>query len=216
LKGDITGSSLVSAKRRDERQRSLPKTRINPTSRVSAKLASLMGASVVGLHQGPRTNAPHQQAGHMTAADQIVRSVKKVLAIGGRPHTTIGVPIASPPASAAISWKSSRSHGRGSILITSQFPVPTWHDVIGEPTLGDATPIGSNSPAHRCAYQSRPKRASLPPKPQSTTRRRSQEMTRAADLPAPVGRRESAPRRARVPPIDYGDGLVTLDLDQEP
>jgi hypothetical protein len=41
-------------------------------------------------------------------------------------------------------------------------------------------------------------------------------MTRAADLPAPVGRRESAPRRARVPPIDYGDGLVTLDLDQEP
>lgn len=29
-------------------------------------------------------------------------------------------------------------HGRGSILITSQLPVPTWHDVIGEPTLGDA------------------------------------------------------------------------------
>jgi hypothetical protein len=24
-------------------------------------------------------------------------------------------------------------HGRGSILITSQLPVPTWHDVIGEP-----------------------------------------------------------------------------------
>lgn len=29
-------------------------------------------------------------------------------------------------------------HGRGSLLITSQLPVPTWHDVIGEPTLGDA------------------------------------------------------------------------------
>jgi len=29
-------------------------------------------------------------------------------------------------------------HGRGSILITSQLPVPTWHDVIGEPTLSDA------------------------------------------------------------------------------
>ena len=28
-------------------------------------------------------------------------------------------------------------HGRGSILITSQLPVPTWHEVIGEPTLGD-------------------------------------------------------------------------------
>jgi DNA replication protein DnaC len=29
--------------------------------------------------------------------------------------------------------------GRGSLLITSQLPVPTWHDVIGKPTLGDAT-----------------------------------------------------------------------------
>ncbi|HEU0149875.1 MAG TPA: IS21-like element helper ATPase IstB [Bradyrhizobium sp.] len=29
-------------------------------------------------------------------------------------------------------------HGRGSLLITSQLPVTTWHEVIGEPTLGDA------------------------------------------------------------------------------
>jgi DNA replication protein DnaC len=29
-------------------------------------------------------------------------------------------------------------HGRGSILITSQLPVATWHEDIGEPTLGDA------------------------------------------------------------------------------
>ncbi len=29
-------------------------------------------------------------------------------------------------------------HGRGSILITSQLPVATWHEVIGKPTLGDA------------------------------------------------------------------------------
>ena len=27
---------------------------------------------------------------------------------------------------------------RGSILITSQLPVDTWHDVIGEPTFADA------------------------------------------------------------------------------
>ena len=44
---------------------------------------------------------------------------------------------------------------------------------------------------------------------------------------APVGQQEpptraaspavkSAPRRARVPPVDYGDGRVTLDPDQEP
>lgn len=29
-------------------------------------------------------------------------------------------------------------HGRGSILITSQLPVDTWHEVIGEPTFADA------------------------------------------------------------------------------
>jgi DNA replication protein DnaC len=29
-------------------------------------------------------------------------------------------------------------HGRGSLLITSQLPVTTWHEVIGEATLGDA------------------------------------------------------------------------------
>lgn len=29
-------------------------------------------------------------------------------------------------------------YGRGSILITSQIPVPQWFDVVGEPTLADA------------------------------------------------------------------------------
>jgi DNA replication protein DnaC len=29
-------------------------------------------------------------------------------------------------------------HGRGSVLITSQLPVKSWHEVIGEPTLADA------------------------------------------------------------------------------
>jgi hypothetical protein len=49
---------------------------------MSAKLAALIGIPVVGLHQGQRKYAPHKQAGHMTAADQIVRNIKKVLAIG--------------------------------------------------------------------------------------------------------------------------------------
>src|ERR1700732_2828142 len=56
-------------------------------------------------------------------------------------------------------------HGRGSMLITSQLPVTTWHEVIGEPTLGDAildrilftTRTGSNSTARRCA-RSKPAR----------------------------------------------------------
>jgi DNA replication protein DnaC len=29
-------------------------------------------------------------------------------------------------------------YGRGATLITSQLPVHRWHDVIGDPTLGDA------------------------------------------------------------------------------
>jgi DNA replication protein DnaC len=29
-------------------------------------------------------------------------------------------------------------HGRTATLITSQFPIDRWHDLIGEPTLADA------------------------------------------------------------------------------
>jgi len=29
-------------------------------------------------------------------------------------------------------------YGRGATLITSQVPVDRWHDLIGDPTLGDA------------------------------------------------------------------------------
>jgi len=29
-------------------------------------------------------------------------------------------------------------HGRASTIVTSQIPVEHWHDIIGDPTLGDA------------------------------------------------------------------------------
>ena len=29
-------------------------------------------------------------------------------------------------------------HGRGATLITSQLPIPHWHEAIGDPTLADA------------------------------------------------------------------------------
>jgi len=29
-------------------------------------------------------------------------------------------------------------HGLGSTVITSQLPVPSWHEVIGDPTIADA------------------------------------------------------------------------------
>jgi len=48
---------------------------------MSVKLVHMIGIRAVGLHQGQRTYAPHRQAGHMTAADQIVRSAKIVLAM---------------------------------------------------------------------------------------------------------------------------------------
>ena len=45
-------------------------------------------------------------------------------------------------------------YGSGSILITSQLPLKTWYEVIGEPIFADAildllvhTHIGSNSKA---------------------------------------------------------------------
>ena len=63
---------------------------------MSEKLATLIGIQVVGLHQGQRKYAPRKQAGHMTAVDQIVRNVEKVLARGGRPHMTLrAMPIAT-------------------------------------------------------------------------------------------------------------------------
>ena len=29
-------------------------------------------------------------------------------------------------------------YGRGSTMVTSQFPVEHWHEIIGDPTLADA------------------------------------------------------------------------------
>jgi hypothetical protein len=46
--------------------------------------ASLRYPRAVGLHQGQRPSAPRKPAGHMTAADQSVRNVKKPLANRGR------------------------------------------------------------------------------------------------------------------------------------
>ena len=63
-------------------------------------------------------------------------------------------------------------YGRGSTLITSQLPVATWHEVIGEPTLGDAfsiasstTLIASISMALRCASSKPISRLSRPCRP---------------------------------------------------
>ena len=114
-------------------------------------------------------------------------------------------------------------HGRGSILITSQLPVPTS-------TLSDrrsvtlfsiasfTTPIGSSSTARRCARSKPPKRSSPRRQTMWKTSRKEQRNEPKSSHPGrprgPTGTSPArrcvshggTPRRARVPPVDYGDG----------
>ena len=122
-------------------------------------------------------------------------------------------------------------HGRGSTLITSQLPVATWHEVIGEPTLADAIldrivhnayRLELDGPSMRKlkaieATDAAPAVATIAADAQSS--QGSKEMSRMPSVPpAPVGQQGpparaaaslpwGTPRRARVPPVDYGDGL---------
>ena len=59
-------------------------------------------------------------------------------------------------------------YGRRSTIVTSQLPVGTWHEVVGEPTFADAiltgsstTPIASPSTDRRCASPA-PRTAATP------------------------------------------------------
>ena len=127
-------------------------------------------------------------------------------------------------------------YGRGSTLITSQLPLDKWHDVVGDPTFADAILDRIVHNAYRLEFdgpsmrklkaneqaepEARPSAneaamsVSAPPSQQKETRN-----DRRAQLPARPGgstgtsrarrcvSREGTPRRARVPPIDYRDGL---------
>jgi len=57
--------------------------RQNPFSSSSIKLVGMIREPFSGLHQGQRSCAPHQQAGHMTAPDLTVPSVHFSLATQG-------------------------------------------------------------------------------------------------------------------------------------
>ena len=122
-------------------------------------------------------------------------------------------------------------HGRGSMLITSQLPVTTWHEVIGEPTLGDAILDRIVHNAYRLELDGpsmRKIKASEATEPERRPWRRPQPMAsrpreqrNEAQTQRPGRPRGSTgtsrarrcvsrggtPRRARVPPVDYGDGL---------
>ncbi len=119
--------------------RSLPKTRKNPTSRLSVKLASLMRFPVVGFHQGQRRhnlciNRPDIRS-KPTKSFKMSKS-----ACHQRPSTYDDwgpEPLTADQRRDLLEIVDDR-YDKGSLLITSQVPVPQWHDVIADPTLGDA------------------------------------------------------------------------------
>jgi DNA replication protein DnaC len=53
-------------------------------------------------------------------------------------------------------------YGRGAILITSQIPVDRWHDLIGDPTLADATLDRLIHNAHRLQLRGESLRKKVP------------------------------------------------------
>ena len=116
--------------------RSLPKTRKNPTSRLSVKLASLMRFPVVGFHQGQRrhnlcTNRPDIRS-------KPTKSFKRSKsACHQRPSTydDWGLEPLDAAARHDLLEILEERYGRRSTMITSQLPVDRWHEIIGEPTL---------------------------------------------------------------------------------
>ena len=126
----------------------------------------------------------------MIAADQIVQSAKKVLANGGRPHTTIGASSRSTPPRGTISWKSSKSamadarpSSRRNFPSTAGTKLsairltrtPSW-------TVWSTTPTASNSLAKACAEleQSKPSRLDRTLSPVTKIHRPARLATRAA------------------------------------
>jgi DNA replication protein DnaC len=52
--------------------------------------------------------------------------------------STRGLSVLTPPERRDLLEILDDRHGRASTIVTSQIPVVLWHDVIGDPTLGDA------------------------------------------------------------------------------
>ena len=119
--------------------RSLPKTRKNPTSRLSVKLASLMRFPVVGFHQGQRrhnlcTNRPDIRS-KPTNSFRMSKS-----ACHQRPSTydDWGPDRLSANQRRDLMEIVEDRYEARSIIITSQLPVDRWYEIIGNPTIADA------------------------------------------------------------------------------
>jgi hypothetical protein len=90
IQEEFAGSSLVSTK--DVMNDTVTtESHGHPGNVVSSKARRNDRDQGNRISSGPAVISPHQQAGHMTEADQIVRSVQKGLANKGRPHMTFQV-----------------------------------------------------------------------------------------------------------------------------
>ena len=119
--------------------RSLPKTRKNPTNRLSVKLASLMRFPVVGFHQGQRRhNLCNNRPDIRSKPTKSFKMSKS--ACHQRPSTydDWGLEPLDPAARHDLLEILEERHGRRSTIVTSQLPVDKWHHVIGDPTYADA------------------------------------------------------------------------------
>ena len=61
-----------------------------------------------------------------------------ILVVDDDPAVHHGGAMSQRTASPAVAGNPGDRHGYGATLITSQFPVPQWHEVIGDPTVADA------------------------------------------------------------------------------
>lgn len=64
--------------------------RMNPWDPVAFEVTLGVWVPVRGFHLGQQSIRLHQQAGHMTASDQIGTPLQKTLQTGGRPHMDPG------------------------------------------------------------------------------------------------------------------------------
>jgi hypothetical protein len=60
--------------------------REDPNNSKRRAARSLDRGPISALHQGQRSDAPHQRAGHMTAPDHFAETLLTSFAGGGRPH----------------------------------------------------------------------------------------------------------------------------------
>jgi len=99
---------------------------------------------VVGAHRHPRSGSRIEHFGRGPGSIQCLSGLQQLglLKTIGRVQLLIlddwGLSVLNPPERRDLLELLDDRHGRASTIVTSQIPVEHWHDIIGDPTLGDA------------------------------------------------------------------------------